>query len=157
MSINETFSHEEIMAMKQSGQVVAKSGKRLDSPTVTPANEQGGLKISNANAGLSGNPTWGSAPRVGEMEKVEKPFVNVPKVTRPSARVVESFNRQDRELAAKKLAEMEAAEEKVAHQQFVDELPEYAKRMDAVISRMDKKIKKLEAQLKHMGEGTNCD
>ena len=78
-------------------------------------------------------------------------------VTRPSAKVVERFNQQDKELAAKKLAELQQEEEKAAQQRFVEELPEYAKRMDAVLNRMSNKLKKLEAQIKAMGEGTNCD
>ena len=151
------LSHEEILALKESGGVYTSSGNRVDKPEVTPANEVGGLRITNANGSLGGAATWGSAPRVGETTKVTKPNIGVAMVTRPSAKVVERFNQQDKELAAKKLAELQQEEEKAAQQRFVEELPEYAKRMDAVLNRMSNKLKKLEAQIKAMGEGTNCD
>ena len=133
---------------ENAGQVYSSSGERLDVHTPADPNSGRALSVTNANAVPTGSATWGSAPRIGETEKVEKPNAHIPKVTRPSAKLNDRFLQRDKEEAAKYLAQQQEAEAKVEAAKFAEELPAWAKRQDAVIARMEKKIKALEKQLK---------
>ena len=133
---------------ENAGQVYSSSGERLDAHVPANPNSGSGLTVTNANVAPTGTATWGSAPRIGETEKVLKPNAHIAKVTRPSAKLNERFIQKDKEEAAKYLTQQQEAEAKVEASKFAEDLPNWAKRQDAVIARMEKKMKALEKQLK---------
>ena len=138
------LSHEQILALKEQA----------------AQQQPGSVNIHTGVPETSGG--WGgreSAPRVQAPGTAEKAIAmsHLPRVTAPSPRLAERFKEREKEEAAKRLEQLEAAEAKRQAKQFADELPDWAARQDAVIARMSKQIKKLEAQLKHLGEGDACD
>ena len=163
MSINEMYSAEEIKRMRDSaGQVFSHSGERIDQHVPQDPNKTGGIQVTDCNRAVGGSSQWrDSAPRVtapGQgTHKVTKANPQVAMVTAPSPKLQERFKEAEIQEAAKRAEELERADQEREQQAYRTEMPEILRKQDRLLASMQRKIQKLEAQIKAMGEGDGCD
>ena len=128
------LSHEQILALKANA---AERSTNVNITTGTP----------NTSGGWGGRD---SAPRVQAPGTGEKAIAmsHLPRVSAPSANLAERFKLREKEDADKRLKELEEREARRENEAIQADLVGTIRRQDAVIGRLEKKLKALEKVMK---------